>query len=1319
MGTESSSSSSANYHVFLSFRGEDIRDNFISFLFKELSEIKKINTFIGKGIKKGERVSADRLNSIIEGSKISVIIFSEHYGDSKWCLDELVKILECKKRNGQIVIPVFYSVYPSDVKEQKGRFGKAFGDNAIKFKKNPEKVQKWRHVLKESSLLAGHESAKIKSDAKLVDVIVKDVSEKLEKIIVSNDTKGLIGIGSRINEVKSLLDIGKSDFRIVGIWGMGGIGKTTIAEALFNQISEEFESKFFMANVRENSKKVGLKSLQKEILSYLLEENLTAGGPNIPKYIKDKLRSKKVFIILDDVNKLSQLKYLAGGLDQFGSGSRVIITTRHKEVLDKFRVERVYQVRKLNHGEALKHFCNFAFSKKQCPEDLMDFSNKVLDFAKGNPLVIKVLGSFFYEKNKSDWKKAVRYLEQIPDIDAYSVLKVCYDELDKKLQNIFLDIACFFKGDNKYHLTSFLDDSYLRDNGLDVLVRKSLVTISENKLEMHDLLQEMGRKIVRRESEEDPGRRSRLWDDKDILRVLTKNKATNLIKGIFLDLSKISDHVDLDPTVFENMPNLRLLKFYDLENDFCNLNMSYDAHFYDLHKSYKVHLPQGLDYLPDELRYLHWYGYPLRTLPMRFNPKNLVELNLPYSKVEQLWYKKRKAYGLKSIDLHRSLHFTRIPDPSEIPKLERLSLSNCTKLPYILSSIQNFNYLGRLSLAGCRSLRRFPRNIHFSSPISIDLSCVNLTEFPQMSGNMRMLSLDRTAIEEVPSSIESLTYLQSLSLRSCKRLKILSTSICKLKSLYWLDLGLCSKLESFPEILEKMESLEHIGLECTKIRELPSSIENAEGLRSLNLNNCSELDTWPEKLRSLKYLLSVDGRGSGISQLPSSLTELHRLEELNFSRCRGLVLPPLSGLSSLQSLKLDDCGITEIPEDIGYLSSLEILHLDGNNFVSLPTSIKQLSRLRELTLRNCSMLESLPDLPPGLGYLDAVNCKQLQSLRELPPRIEDDLDTSKQCRCYRKFNLPAAMFLLDFRNCMKLKNILAHSQLKIQHVAVASQRRLLKEEEEEEEEHTRKPLVFSIRFPGSGIPEWFSNKSLGSSIQLCCSGNFIGFAVCVVIASTEVLRSREIDFFQVLCDYRFEITKPFSQSTCVHGNFQFWTSSARGLIFDSDHVCLGFRPRSGDWLPDGDHLTTISAEFSIVDTVDAEAVKVKCCGWCPIYANPMETKPKTYTVNMVPPTEEECRKLHVEAASDTSEATTESGSIDRLVEEEITTPQQQSSFLSQIFCKTRNLVVAGGLAAFAFGVYFYIKRAVSGKNELQVMNLKSNKTSKSLEDSKP
>lgn len=101
-------------------------------------------------------------------------------------------------------------------------------------------------------------------------------------------------------------------------------------------------------------------------------------------------------------------------------------------------------------------------------------------------------------------------------------------------------------------------------------------------------------------------------------------KGTDSIEGIFLDISKIRD-LHLNSEAFAKMTNLRFLKFYIPKHSDVSIT------------SYRIHLPQGLDYLCDELRYFHWYGYPLRTLPMSFSPDNLIELNLPYSEVQQLW----------------------------------------------------------------------------------------------------------------------------------------------------------------------------------------------------------------------------------------------------------------------------------------------------------------------------------------------------------------------------------------------------------------------------------------------------------------------------------------------------------------------------------------------------------------------------------------------------------------------------------------------------------------------------------------------------------
>ena len=162
MAASSSSSSSCIYEVFLNFRGEDTRRIFTCHLYDDLYDKKKIKTFMDdEKLRRGDEIS-DALLNAIQGSKISVVIFSKDYGSSKWCLNELVKILECKHTNRQIIIPVFYGVSPSDVRHQTGIFKHGFDQLKQHFEEKPEMVQRWRDALTETSHLAGHESAKFR-----------------------------------------------------------------------------------------------------------------------------------------------------------------------------------------------------------------------------------------------------------------------------------------------------------------------------------------------------------------------------------------------------------------------------------------------------------------------------------------------------------------------------------------------------------------------------------------------------------------------------------------------------------------------------------------------------------------------------------------------------------------------------------------------------------------------------------------------------------------------------------------------------------------------------------------------------------------------------------------------------------------------------------------------------------------------------------------------------------------------------------------------------------------------------------------------------
>ncbi|XP_031270936.1 TMV resistance protein N-like [Pistacia vera] len=160
MASSTSSSPQVKYDVFLSFRGEDTREGFTSHLNASLCR-RKIITFMDDKLRRGDEISQSLLNTI-EGSKISIIIFSKGYASSRWCLEELVKIIDCKKMHVQIVIPVFYYVDPSDARKQTGSFRDAFAEHEVRYKERKEMLQRLRNALTEAANLSVFDSNSIR-----------------------------------------------------------------------------------------------------------------------------------------------------------------------------------------------------------------------------------------------------------------------------------------------------------------------------------------------------------------------------------------------------------------------------------------------------------------------------------------------------------------------------------------------------------------------------------------------------------------------------------------------------------------------------------------------------------------------------------------------------------------------------------------------------------------------------------------------------------------------------------------------------------------------------------------------------------------------------------------------------------------------------------------------------------------------------------------------------------------------------------------------------------------------------------------------------
>jgi len=364
-------------------------------------------------------------------------------------------------------------------------------------------------------------------EAKLIETIVGHIQKKLIPTLPCF-TDNLVGIDSRMKEVTSLIAIWLDDIRFIGIWGMGGIGKTTIARLVYETIKKEFKVSCFLQNIRELSKTNDLVHIQKEILSHLnVRSNEYYNLYHGKKIIANSLSNKKVLLVLDDVSDISQLENLAGKREWYGPGSRLIITTRDKHLLKTYGVDITCKARGLAQNEALQLFCLKAFKQDQPEKEYLNLCKGVVEYAKGLPLALEVLGSHLYGRSFEVWHSALEQIKSFPHSKIQDTLRISYDSLEPAEKKLFLDIACFFVGMDIDEVVNILENC--GDHpiiGIDILIERSLVTLDrmKNKLGMHDLLQEMGRNIVYQESPNDPGKRSRLWSQKDIDYVLTKNK---------------------------------------------------------------------------------------------------------------------------------------------------------------------------------------------------------------------------------------------------------------------------------------------------------------------------------------------------------------------------------------------------------------------------------------------------------------------------------------------------------------------------------------------------------------------------------------------------------------------------------------------------------------------------------------------------------------------------------------------------------------------------------------------------------------------------
>ena len=214
----------------------------------------------------------------------------------------------------------------------------------------------------------------------------------------------------------------------------------------------------------------------------------------------------------------------------------LFITTKDERMPKSLgQVFSIHRIMDLDQHEALQLFSLHAFHRKEPKASYLQLAKQIIRYASGFPLALKVIGSYLCGRDIHQWKEALEKYERSPEEKIFRTLRISYEGLVKDDKAIFLDIACFFNGVDKDYVVKILKACGLFPKlGIQNLIDKCLITVDPyNILSMHDMIQQMGREVVREESTEMPENRSRLWDHQDILKLLRRNMVLVLVLNFF------------------------------------------------------------------------------------------------------------------------------------------------------------------------------------------------------------------------------------------------------------------------------------------------------------------------------------------------------------------------------------------------------------------------------------------------------------------------------------------------------------------------------------------------------------------------------------------------------------------------------------------------------------------------------------------------------------------------------------------------------------------------------------------------------------------
>ncbi|XP_052724911.1 disease resistance protein RPV1-like isoform X2 [Vigna angularis] len=710
------------YDVLINFNGEDIHRKFVSHLNSVLSTV-GLTTFLHHH----NAVKSTHIQEpILSRCRVAIVVFTQTYSQSAWCLNQLQQIIKWHETYCRHVLPVYYEIQPSDVRLQKGDFGKALKATAQQTFSGEELedgMSRWSHALTKAANFFGWDESNHRSDAELVDKIVKSVVN----LPILSATKFPVGLQSHVEDLIRTIKNKSNEVYMIGIGGEEGSGKTTLAKAIYNQIHWTFKKKSFIENISQVSEIRGQLRLQEQLLLDVLKQKVEI--PNIDvgrSIIRERLSGKRVLIVLDDLPSNYELLALWNySHNWFGEGSVIIITITEFGVMSKYPVDSVFRINLMNEEESLELLSWHAFREPKPKEEYEDLARRVVSYCGGLPLALEVIGSTLFEKTKEEWNSLL-FRFRIPMVDIHTVREIIKVSIEGSLnemeKDIFLDICCFFVGKSRAYVRKILNGCGVdADIAIRVLIERNLIKINKNnKFGMHPLLQEIGIKIIYENSGKDLGKNRRLWFDKDAKYV-----------------PETLQWLPVEP------PSVRIAFGEPILNS---------------------------EYLLKKLRWIRLHGFSSECLPNNSYEDDSTAIDLKRSLLRFLWKTPQVLRSIKVLNLSHSEHLTTTPDFTGLPCLEHLIFKYCSRLSKVHQSIGSLNSLILLNLKDCTSLNNLPTEIYdlkslrtfiLSGCSKIDIKDKDIAKLESLI----TLIAENTAVKLVPFSIVSSKSIGYISLR--------------------------------------------------------------------------------------------------------------------------------------------------------------------------------------------------------------------------------------------------------------------------------------------------------------------------------------------------------------------------------------------------------------------------------------------------------------------------------------------------------------------------------------------------------------------------